>query len=516
MDDATKRPDAQVRRAAWAVALISLLLHLPGFFEPLWIDDTLRTFSTFVAPERWWTWVLRDVHNPLYNVFMRGWIHVAGDSPLAIRLPTVVCAHLAALVLGLWAGRRFGAWTGVLAAAFFLFNPAQILHATMAKNGLVTVCFGVMWVVLADRLREGARKTMPAACAVGVLGVYTDWAFMYAVGAASCMVIAEGAIHRRWAVLRRLGVVLGVVAAAALPLVLYKIEHIDHLYREYPRHFTLTELWRLLGNWMLWGNAMLPAPAHRVLIASIGMGLVVPLLAAAGWRFARTASGRLALGALWLPIVVTLAISAVLVMRGDASQTMIFQERNLLIVLPWFALGLARGVTALKPAWLSLAAGGVVLSVLVTAAVLQWTIYRREATSYWPRPDFRAMVRAVVEDIESDPGTSGHAAGDPSRPIRAAVVCLPPRATLRYYLRGVEGIDVIPAQKWKLYPYDFPRFADERGIGRVYLVQSTAHVDWMGNPDHRERMDRRWEVRLVRKAGVMELWRMDRRPRPLP
>lgn len=520
MPERMPQPDTRFRLAAGALLLASVALYIPGLLAPLWIDDGLRTFSTFVAPDRWWDWVLKDVHNPLYNVLMRGWIHLVGDSAIAIRLPTVACAFLAALTLGLWTARRFGRWTGLLAAAVFLLTPAVILHATMAKNGLFTVLFGVLFASLADRLRDGPSAHRVLACAVaGFLGICTDWAFLYVLLPVVLLMGIEAAIARDRRVLTRLGVVLGVVLFAAVPLAILKLQNTEHLYRPYPRHFSLTELWVLLGNWMFWGNAIWPRVDDRVLLASIGMVLVLPLLVAGARPLVSARSGRLVLALLWLPILGTLVISAILVARADPTQGLVFQERNLLVVVPWFCVALACGAASLRPRALRVAVVILVLGAITTASILQWTIYRWQPTTYWPRPAYEHMVQAMLDDLASDPAPPGHIAGKPGEPIRAAVVCLPSLMPLRHALAhtpGTEGIDIIRAERWKLYPYDFPGFAQKRGLTRLYFLQLESHADWIGFEDHRERMERRWVVRLVAQVGETSLWRFDRRAEPAP
>ncbi len=319
MGGAPPEPPASERRAAvltrrqhlalCAAFLIGIALLLPGLFAPLWIDDVLRTFSTSVDAARWWTWLIEDVHNPLYNVFMRGWIHVFGDSLVSIRVPTAFASLLVALCGSLWAGHRFGGWVGVCFATLLLVNPAFILHATMAKNNMFSVLFATLALICFDLGRHAQRvggssahRWLVPAVVASVLGLYTDWSVLYVLLPLWLAMGVSNARRRDWPALRTLLFAITIVAAASVPLILLKVSQAGELERAYLRHFSLSELWHLLANWMLWGNALLPAPEGRTLIAVFGLFIAGPLFLRGTIELWRTDTGRTLLAVFLLPL----------------------------------------------------------------------------------------------------------------------------------------------------------------------------------------------------------------------
>lgn len=99
-------PGARVRqlitpaRAAAALALLSLaiaLIHLGG--RPLWLDEA---YSAWFSSRGWhdlWTVVpTYETHPPLYYSLLKGWSAIAGASPFALRLPSVLLGAATVLI----------------------------------------------------------------------------------------------------------------------------------------------------------------------------------------------------------------------------------------------------------------------------------------------------------------------------------------------------------------------------------------------------------------------------------
>ena len=71
------------------ILFLALLLRLPNLAESLWLDElwSIRIILDNTDPLRT---LLRDIHPPLYSIFMFSWIRLFGDSELSIRLPSLV------------------------------------------------------------------------------------------------------------------------------------------------------------------------------------------------------------------------------------------------------------------------------------------------------------------------------------------------------------------------------------------------------------------------------------------
>src|SRR5262245_29050627 len=116
-----------------AALVVSLAARISGLTESLWYDEALRTRQS-LSGDRLMRLLLHDVHNPLYNAFMAGWIRVFGDSEVSIRLPSLLAAYGAALILWWWSRLRFGRCVADLALVWTVLSPVHWWYSTEAKN----------------------------------------------------------------------------------------------------------------------------------------------------------------------------------------------------------------------------------------------------------------------------------------------------------------------------------------------------------------------------------------------
>ncbi len=154
-------PRLQLQRPTLSGNTLPALLVVTAFFiagyhlqqESLWAD------------EAWTTWAVRspyirdviervqgDVHPPLYFLLLYGWVRLAGDSALALRLFSTLAGSI-----GLAATYAVGAWlfdrrTGLIAmlilgtASFFVYynREARMYTLLMALSALATYAY-VRW-----------------------------------------------------------------------------------------------------------------------------------------------------------------------------------------------------------------------------------------------------------------------------------------------------------------------------------------------------------------------------------
>jgi len=505
----------------WTLAAIvgaSLAGLAPGMVRSLWIDDIYRTFSTWVSDERWWSWVLRDAHNPLYNVFMRGWIRVFGDGEIAVRVPSALAAYATAAALVLWTRRRFGPWTAVGAGGLFLLNPMVLLHATMAKNNLWTVFLAFATVVSMDLLRERpSRRLLVLGVTVTTLALYTDWATLVLIGPA--WVVLVGSVLRRGARTEGLSrwtiaLVVGVPLVLIAPLAAHKLGHPESLHRWYLRPFDLVELWHLVFNWLLWGNAIVPEAEHRDLITLAGTIVGLPLLLCGARRAASSASGRLVIVCVALPLAAMLGISWMQGTLGGEQAGHLYQERNLLPVLPMLAvLVAAGGVATRSPATVTQGGSarrvsrlgrarvgllGVLLAANALGTGLMWTVHAEAEVSSWPRADFRGMARVVADRAAQQEG-------------KTLLISVPMAMPMRYYLRDrIDAPGVVirhPSPPTTLRDVD--RLTRRTGATEVLLLVETPLQSerWLG----RTSIEHRWRFEERARFGGLTLYRLDPR-----
>jgi 4-amino-4-deoxy-L-arabinose transferase-like glycosyltransferase len=409
---------------AWFVALVAVALRVPGLFQSLWIDEVFRTFVG-LSGESARHLILRDVHNPLYNLIMYSWIRVFGDSEIAIRVPSLLAATALIWMVWRWAGARFSARAGGLAAAMMAVSPVAVWYSTEAKNNIFTVLFSTLGVMMLDgAMRTRSLPRTALAALFVVLALVTD--------AQSLLVLVPVGVIVAWISLRRAPagglswgptdagairrtspVLLCALAAAVVitPWAIYKAGHASELSRRYVGYFDWHEPIRLLVLWFPTGGAIAPLYPERpgawfgdregwALRALLVAPLVLPPLARGVRMLKGSPSGVVTLGAILWPMVLMFVISEALVLSGSPMR--IYQPRNLLVVLPWFCILTGAGLAAIPPGPLRLVRTllPLVLSLCCTVAIR--TIRADAVTVNTPNPDWRGALRWIdAEDATS-------------------------------------------------------------------------------------------------------------------
>ena len=161
-------------RTKWLLGLlvvVGLALRVPLLFRGIWFDEAFRTFIV-LNPESIRDLLLHDVHNPLYNAFMYGWIRVFGDSEPSIRVPTLLAGAGVVWIVWRWCREHWGERAAWWSAAWLVVNPVHVYYSCEAKNNMVTVLFAALalwrWDVMARSLT--ARRVVLASLA-GALAI---------------------------------------------------------------------------------------------------------------------------------------------------------------------------------------------------------------------------------------------------------------------------------------------------------------------------------------------------------
>jgi hypothetical protein len=431
-----ERQVAPVSRSAWIglciVTLAGLALRWPAMGRSLWYDEIWRTKLVLNADNARAV-LLGDVHNPLYNTLMYGWIRVFGDSETSIRLPSLLCGFAAVWMFGLWVSRRFGETVGLLVAAWLMVHPFHIWHSTEAKNNAFLAMFAVGTLIAFDRLvggvgssavvgvadsADGRRPWGKVACAVGMgLGaIGTSWSGVLAVlvaGVGAVVVRPHGVTWRD--ALRRVSLAIGLIVLALSPLLWIKAGQVEALVRAHPRHFDWREAWLFVGNYLTSGNGIWPVQAYEAAKAleqprlwwTVGQGaMVAGLLVLAARLCLRTGREEIAGRSLiarrraavcfGLTLLLVFATSAVLHWVYSPRRVYIYQERNLLWLLYPFALLVIGAAWSARP-WLRAVLLVAVFAAPIIGQAMISTVNRSAWTIYKPNPDWRGAAATIRE-----------------------------------------------------------------------------------------------------------------------
>ncbi len=245
--------------------------------------------------------------------------------------------------------------------------------------------------------------------------------------------------------LARLAPVLLAIASALaflIPWTIFKSGHAGELPRPYVGYLQWHEVLRLLIVWLPTGNAFPPIGRGWFLNGAWISLLVAPLLLAGLFRLARTPAGVLALVGLFGPPLLMMVANEVLVATG--AKTRLYQPRNLLVMLPWFAVALGAGAAAwrewqlrhtnqkkgegprsgAKDAWFVIPVTVAPLVLALVSTLLIRTTQAERETVITPNPDWRGLAAWNREGAEA--------------PVITNTMVIP----LEYYAPGLSAFQV--------------------------------------------------------------------------
>jgi hypothetical protein len=157
-----------------AVVLLGMRVWLAAT-QPLWLDETWTAAIVSAPGARFWREVYLDVNAPLYYLLMRGWTAVFGLGDLALRLPGLILAPMAA-VLVLVAGRRIlpaqtrSGWAALL---FFWWGCGQFLDVRC--YGLLLLLCTLQTLAFIRLLRAPTTGKALAWCAICALAILCQY-----------------------------------------------------------------------------------------------------------------------------------------------------------------------------------------------------------------------------------------------------------------------------------------------------------------------------------------------------
>lgn len=162
-DTADSPSDAAHRPARWwmvalpVAALAAGITAIGAAGRQLWYDEYATWYaSTQLTWAQFWRLMENvDAVHALYYVLMRLWTTVAGDSPLALRAPSLAGMAVAAAAITLLGRRLFDTTVGVTAGLLFAALPSVSRYGQEARSyGLVTAVAALTTLALLWTLRR--------------------------------------------------------------------------------------------------------------------------------------------------------------------------------------------------------------------------------------------------------------------------------------------------------------------------------------------------------------------------
>lgn len=140
------QPGAPGARIALPVALVALAVAAVGSTgRQIWYDECVTRLLTTIS----WAEFRHllgevDVVHALYYVAMRGWTAAAGDSTLALRLPSIIGMAVAAGALTLLGRKLYDSAVGVTAGLLFVAVPSVSRYGQEARSYAWVVALAVL------------------------------------------------------------------------------------------------------------------------------------------------------------------------------------------------------------------------------------------------------------------------------------------------------------------------------------------------------------------------------------
>ncbi|MFY1675397.1 glycosyltransferase family 39 protein [Plantactinospora sp. WMMB334] len=353
-------------RVVWLwPALVTLAITTTQLSRaPLWRDElaTWGAASRPVGDLFRLTGNVDAVSGPYY-LLMHFWIAVAGDSTVALRLPSALAMAGAAALTTLLGARLFGPFAGLVAGLLFAVLPSTSRYGQEARSyALVTLLAMLAGLLLLRAMdRPGWPRWAGYTAAVAGAGLAHLVAVLLVVGHALAVLTC-----RRPGILWRWAVAVGAAGLVLAPLaVLGRGQQGRQLgWVEQP------DLTTLIG-----------VPGALTQASAVG-GLLLGLAAVAVANRGRP--GVLLGLAVLLPVLLLFAAGQV---------TDLFVPRYLLFVVPLAAVLAAATLSTLRPP--------AVLAILVVTGLLGVPVQREfRRTHEWPRSaplDFPAAVAIIAE-----------------------------------------------------------------------------------------------------------------------
>ena len=200
---AQPEPATDLRRFAVAFAiptvfgLLALGVRLWGLGEKsIWVDEALSWRAAHMSFSTMTDFAAGHYDTPLYYAILALWVKAAGNSEVALRLPSVLAGALTVFLLSWAAWRVGGVLLAAVAGALLALNAASVAFSQEARmyplTGLLALGASVMlasFVVRPTRLRLCAYTILAVSL---VYAHYSGWVVLVLHGA---LFVTYGVLH---------------------------------------------------------------------------------------------------------------------------------------------------------------------------------------------------------------------------------------------------------------------------------------------------------------------------------
>jgi mannosyltransferase len=351
----------------------------------IWYDES---FSAMIARLRWSQFALvlwnREANMAFYYLLLHFWEHL-GSSPVFLRSLSVIFSVGALPPTYLLGARLFDRRTGLVAAWLLAINAYDVRYAQEARSYALVVLLSILSTWLLARNLQQTSPVWGAYTATNVLLVYSHFfgGLVIIAQLLSLLFLPRAAVP--W---RAIGRSLLWFALFVIPVPLFIIrlgpDALKWIAQPDASH-VLEFLAVLVGNG---GRTLLILSAVSLSIAGFRGWQT--------WQSSRSVSGRWPYALIFAWLIVPIAVT----LLASYAQPL-FVPRFLLFCLPALLLGVAAGITRLRPAELAVA-----LLLAISTFTLAGTVaaYRRSLDDTDVVGDWPAATSYIFENAQPGDG----------------------------------------------------------------------------------------------------------------
>ncbi len=393
-----------IKRIPLALVVILLLGAMLLFYDLSGPSLSVDEFTNVMIERGSWDEMIEalhtgaDLHPPLTHILMNGWLHVAGETELAVRLPWVVIGLFNILLTYRMGQRLMDRRVGLLAALLIATAPTFILYTRFEKYYSLTIFLSLVFILIG--LRLWSRPNWRIAGIYGVVLaalLYTDYfAPLFLVLGQDILVLLYGRTRKRFLAFGLPQVVAAVLYLPWIGLMVNQIRVVQ-TQAESDLGASWSGLAIKVGYWIYSlsvGETLFPWRVTAVIAV-----LIMLVLGIIGIRFLRH-KASIAENLRPLPFTLWLLIPAVV---GAALLTsfsflgvpFIAFPNHILFTLPLFLLILAAGLAALPyPGWLAIT----ITMLLVTRGAALYNYY---AGQEFHNPIYAVPMREITQNLRA-------------------------------------------------------------------------------------------------------------------
>lgn len=381
----------------FVILLCSILLRLSNLSASVWYDELWSTHVKLENVIVLGNQIGLDFHPPSYSIFMFFWIRLFGDSELSIRTPPLILGVLSILVVYILSVKLADKKTALLTSLLLCLSPVHIWYSQEARQYSAALFFSLVSILGFYKLMEPRAKPVWYFIYVAslLLAVFAHYYVLLYLIAISLLCLRR--INRT----KKIVLVLNSFVAAALAG-FFAIKFVFATIplgtgSGYLRAFNFLELWRLFLNWFLFGNSLWTINQYssdwgvlqNPLMFLTQIFFLCIFLRGLVLFYDRSDKSKESYG---LDLILYLFLLPLFLMGLTwIGLRNTYIERSAFVLLPFFYLVLARGLTDFKTRKVTivLVAFAVLFNIVTVAAFFEksdmWTVFK-------PKVDWRSAA----------------------------------------------------------------------------------------------------------------------------